>query len=115
HADLISVSAETSEHDHTLADESAIDINTDSIDRSGRFVTDYARRLGRIGVESLARHQFGEVHPARRGANAHLAGNRNPIGRFANLQNLGSAVSANPDCTHRAPLPDGAETKVRVS
>jgi hypothetical protein len=46
---LIGVSAEARKHDYTPADESTIDTVTDIIDDPGRLVTNYARRLRRIG------------------------------------------------------------------
>src|SRR5205809_908087 len=62
------------------------------------------RSPGRIGVETLSRHDLGEVEAAGARPHADLARRRLGIRPFADLQDFGPAVLGDPDRSHVASL-----------
>jgi hypothetical protein len=72
------------------------------IDHPRRLVTDHARRLRRVGIQSPRRHHISKVQPGRTDSETHLPRARDSAGQAARL----------PDALY---LPGARQTQIRCS
>ena len=97
------------------ADGRGRDTGAERIHDARSLVADDTRRLRRVGVEALPRHDFGEVEAAGPHAHSNLARARLGIGSLPNLEHFRPPMLFYPDRAHAAPKfigPRRRESKV---
>ena len=100
HRDDVRVAAEAGQSDDLRADQGLVDPAAHRVHHARHFIADDGRKLGGVGIETLARQDVGEVDAARLDANPHLPRLRRGVGCFAHLQLLRAPMTDDDDLLH---------------
>src|SRR4029079_18422982 len=97
------------------ADQGTVDPAADLVHDARDLVADDGRELRRIGIQTLARQDVGEVDAARHDTDPHLTRLRLRIRRFPQLQLLGTAFADDDDLLHGGPSRPSARRHRRTT